>query len=245
VCSYRILHRSIKIFSIFFFTDHYFIIGLNQSMSNGYLTTLKASNMKLVIQQLLRNVLVMITICGAGAMITACDDDDGGGNGSPEESSTFSLTTTGDLAYEAKDKKRAAFISIDSTSDSPENYNPEKDNGIAILLELDNQEAPIDSVSLLIYQEDDQLQTRSYDIITPLELTNNEFQTGSFVIMNTTDTTATPYLSNSGSIELSAVSSNSVKGTMNDITLEQLVSGGGEVKLNGEFTAVRDPDLAE
>jgi hypothetical protein len=201
--------------------------------------------MKPLNQPLLRTLLLMITICGVGAMITACDDDDGGGNGSPGDSSTFSLNITGDIAYEAKDKKRAGFISIDATPGSPNNYDSSKDNGIGILLELNSQKAPIDSVSFLVYQEDNNLQTRSYEIITPLEFTNNEFQTGSFVIMNTTDTTATPYLSNSGSIELSAVSSNSVKGTMNDITLEQLVSGGGEVKLNGEFTAVRDPDLAE
>jgi major membrane immunogen (membrane-anchored lipoprotein) len=63
--------------------------------------------MKTLIQPLLRNLLLMITICGAGAMINACDDDD---NSNPKlQNGGYKLTLNGEEENEIKSQSGASF----------------------------------------------------------------------------------------------------------------------------------------
>ena len=204
--------------------------------------------MKPLNQPLLRNVLLMITICGVGVMITACDDDDGGGNGAPQETGTFSLTTTGDVAYKANNEKRATFLPVDSVgpdTDTTQGYNPEADGQVVFLLTPESQGTPIDSVSFVVNQENKKVDEGSYDIITLLELAGG-FQTGSFIQTTLAPDTTGTYVSTSGSIELTDVGDNVIKGRINDVELSRIENfqAKGLITINGEFAAERDEGLA-
>lgn len=196
--------------------------------------------MKPVIQQLLRNVLMMITICGAGAMITACDDDD---NSNPKlQNGGYKLTLNGEEENEIKSQSGASFrLMVPSDTSQFPKYDPGKDACLFVKL-LDQTNDQMDSLVMGIFVDSGSVQEKAYPVESVSEQGGGFFsRTLAYFYSIMPDERFIAYGSK-GSIEITSLGEEVLKGELKSVLFKTGVDEQ-TVRVSGKFKAIKNPGL--
>jgi hypothetical protein len=196
--------------------------------------------MKPLNQPLIRNLLLMITICGVGAMITACDDND---NNSPAlQNGGYQLTLNGEEENEIKSERGARFRFM-MPSDTPQfrEYHPNKDAGLFIKLTGQNN-ARMDSLMIGIFVDSGSIQERDYQVESLSEQGGGFFSRTLAYFYSIMPEERFIGYGRKGSIEITSLSEEVVEGKLKSV-LFRTGSDGQAVRVSGKFKANNNPGL--